>query len=64
MPVLESTLTINHRATLQTLKDKLSRLKQADRPNTEDLARVTSVIKTYERLYPAPKINCIDFTPR
>jgi hypothetical protein len=64
MPVLESTLTINHRATLQTLRSKLALLKEFPKQNADEIARVASVVKTYERLYPEPKINCIDFTPR
>jgi hypothetical protein len=64
MNTQSTNLTINHRATLKTLRGKLALLKEFPKQNADEIARVASVVKTYERLYPEPKINCIDFTPR
>ena len=65
MPVYQSP-PIDHHRTKNALRDRLTLLKASPHPETrgEEIANVMSVIATYERLYPEPRINLIDCTPR
>jgi len=57
---------IDHIRAKNALRDRLTLLKASPHPEArgEEITNVMSVISTYERLYPEPRFNLIDCTPR